>query len=123
LLEQGGLVEVEKKNKKKVEILYNAIDESNWFFRCPVEKSLRSLILYNATFHLFLFNTYIFFSGLNLLSLAHSFDFAQLRDFYKVSNSYFYSPLPILYILNFNVVWFLWFMICVMWLWFKTTNN
>jgi phosphoserine aminotransferase len=29
LLEQGGLVEVEKKNKKKVEILYNAIDESN----------------------------------------------------------------------------------------------
>ncbi|XP_061346566.1 phosphoserine aminotransferase 2, chloroplastic-like [Gastrolobium bilobum] len=44
LLEQGGLKEVEKKNKKKAEILYNAIDESNGFFRCPVEKSVRSLM-------------------------------------------------------------------------------
>jgi phosphoserine aminotransferase len=44
LLEQGGLVEVEKKNNKKAEILYNAIDESNGFFRCPVEKSVRSLM-------------------------------------------------------------------------------
>ncbi|WJX94080.1 Phosphoserine aminotransferase [Trifolium repens] len=44
LLEQGGLVEVEKKNKKKAEILYNAIDESNGFCRCPVEKSVRSLM-------------------------------------------------------------------------------
>jgi phosphoserine aminotransferase len=44
LMEQGGLVEVEKKNKKKAEILYNAIDESNGIFRCPVEKSARSLM-------------------------------------------------------------------------------
>ncbi|XP_061346089.1 phosphoserine aminotransferase 2, chloroplastic-like [Gastrolobium bilobum] len=44
LLEQGGLKEVEKKNKKKAEILYNAIDESNGFFRCPVEKSVRSFM-------------------------------------------------------------------------------
>ncbi|XP_028777261.1 phosphoserine aminotransferase 2, chloroplastic-like [Neltuma alba] len=44
LLEQGGLKEVEKKNKKKAEILYNAIDESNGFYRCPVEKSVRSLM-------------------------------------------------------------------------------
>ncbi|KAF4364713.1 hypothetical protein G4B88_028636 [Cannabis sativa] len=44
LLEQGGLKEVEKKNQKKAEILYNAIDESNGFFRCPVEKSVRSLM-------------------------------------------------------------------------------
>ncbi|CAL5197414.1 unnamed protein product [Lathyrus oleraceus] len=44
LLEQGGLVEVEKKNKKKAELLYNTIDESNGFFRCPVEKSVRSLM-------------------------------------------------------------------------------
>ncbi|CAK8561917.1 unnamed protein product [Lathyrus sativus] len=44
LLEQGGLVEVEKKNKRKAELLYNAIDESNGFFRCPVEKSVRSLM-------------------------------------------------------------------------------
>jgi len=44
LLEQGGLVEVEKKNKKKAEILYKAIDESNGFYRSPVEKSVRSLM-------------------------------------------------------------------------------
>uniref|UniRef100_A0A2N9EHV6 phosphoserine transaminase n=1 Tax=Fagus sylvatica TaxID=28930 RepID=A0A2N9EHV6_FAGSY len=44
LLEQGGLVEVEKKNQKKAEILYNAIDGSNGFYRCPVEKSVRSLM-------------------------------------------------------------------------------
>ena len=44
LLHQGGLVEVEKKNKKKAEILYNAIDGSNGFYRCPVEKSVRSLM-------------------------------------------------------------------------------
>ncbi|KAI9077331.1 hypothetical protein K1719_040644 [Acacia pycnantha] len=44
LLEQGGLKEVEKKNKKKAEILYNAIEESNGFYRCPVEKSVRSLM-------------------------------------------------------------------------------
>ncbi|XP_054808366.1 phosphoserine aminotransferase 2, chloroplastic-like [Prosopis cineraria] len=44
LLGQGGLKEVEKKNKKKAEILYNAIDESSGFYRCPVEKSVRSLM-------------------------------------------------------------------------------
>ena len=44
LLEQGGLKEVEKKNKEKAEILYNAIDESKGFYRCPVEKSVRSLM-------------------------------------------------------------------------------
>lgn len=44
LLAQGGLVEVEKKNKKKAQILYDTIDASNGFFRCPVEKSVRSLM-------------------------------------------------------------------------------
>ncbi|KAE8685957.1 Phosphoserine aminotransferase [Hibiscus syriacus] len=44
LLEQGGLKEVEKKNEKKAGILYNAIDESKGFYRCPVEKSVRSLM-------------------------------------------------------------------------------
>ncbi|KAK7309403.1 hypothetical protein RJT34_06100 [Clitoria ternatea] len=44
LLEQGGLVEVEKKNKKKAEILYNAIDGSNGFYKSPVEKYVRSLM-------------------------------------------------------------------------------
>ncbi|BAT75316.1 hypothetical protein LR48_Vigan01g170600 [Vigna angularis] len=44
LLEQGGLKEVEKKNKKKAEILYNAIDGSKGFYKCPVEKPVRSLM-------------------------------------------------------------------------------
>ncbi|PSS00422.1 Phosphoserine aminotransferase [Actinidia chinensis var. chinensis] len=44
LLAQGGLVEVEKKNVKKAKILYDAIDESKGFYRCPVEKSVRSLM-------------------------------------------------------------------------------
>ncbi|GAB4824832.1 Phosphoserine aminotransferase, partial [Ancistrocladus abbreviatus] len=44
LLEKGGLVEVETRKKKKAELLYDAIDMSNGFFRCPVEKSVRSLM-------------------------------------------------------------------------------
>ena len=44
LLAQGGLKEVKKKNIKKAQILYDAIDESNRFYRCPVEKSVRSLM-------------------------------------------------------------------------------
>ncbi|KVI05056.1 Aminotransferase, class V/Cysteine desulfurase [Cynara cardunculus var. scolymus] len=44
LLAQGGLVEIEKKNVKKAQILYDAIDESKGFYRCPVEKSVRSLM-------------------------------------------------------------------------------
>ncbi|OVA16438.1 Aminotransferase [Macleaya cordata] len=44
LLEQGGLEEVEKKNLKKAGILYDAIDESGGFYRCPVDKSVRSLM-------------------------------------------------------------------------------
>lgn len=44
LLAQGGLVEVEKKNVKKGKMLYDAIDESKGFYRCPVEKSVRSLM-------------------------------------------------------------------------------
>ncbi|CAL2274196.1 unnamed protein product [Prunus armeniaca] len=39
LLEQGGLGEIEKKNKRKADLLYNAIDESKGFYRCPAEKS------------------------------------------------------------------------------------
>ncbi|KAG6392645.1 hypothetical protein SASPL_146869 [Salvia splendens] len=44
LVEQGGLAEVEKKNVKKGSLLYDAIDGSKGFFRCPVEKSVRSLM-------------------------------------------------------------------------------
>ncbi|XP_047320084.1 phosphoserine aminotransferase 2, chloroplastic-like [Impatiens glandulifera] len=44
LLAQGGLSEVEKKNIKKAQLLYDAIDQSNGFYKCPVEKSVRSLM-------------------------------------------------------------------------------
>ncbi|KAF3780012.1 Phosphoserine aminotransferase 1 [Nymphaea thermarum] len=44
LLNQGGLEEIERKNSKKAGILYDAIDESGGFYRCPVEKSVRSLM-------------------------------------------------------------------------------
>lgn len=44
LLQQGGLVEVEKKNVKKASILYDAIDGSDGFYVCPVEKSVRSMM-------------------------------------------------------------------------------
>ncbi|KAE8703824.1 Phosphoserine aminotransferase 1 [Hibiscus syriacus] len=40
----GGLKEVEKKNEMKAGVLYNAIDESKGFYRCPVDKSVRSLM-------------------------------------------------------------------------------
>ncbi|XP_072974109.1 phosphoserine aminotransferase 1, chloroplastic-like [Typha angustifolia] len=44
LLEQGGLVEIEKKNARKAGILYDAIDGSGGFYVCPVERSVRSLM-------------------------------------------------------------------------------
>ncbi|KAJ0041174.1 hypothetical protein Pint_28644 [Pistacia integerrima] len=44
LLELGGLKEVEKMNENKAKLLYDAIDGSNGFYRCPVEKSVRSLM-------------------------------------------------------------------------------
>ncbi|XP_076902075.1 phosphoserine aminotransferase 2, chloroplastic-like [Bidens hawaiensis] len=44
LLAQGGLVEIEKKNVKKAQILYDAIDGSGGFYRSPVEKSVRSFM-------------------------------------------------------------------------------
>lgn len=44
LLAQGGLGEVQKKNEKKGKVLYDAIDGSNGFYVCPVEKSVRSMM-------------------------------------------------------------------------------
>ncbi|GER34873.1 phosphoserine aminotransferase [Striga asiatica] len=44
LVAQGGLAEVERKNVKKAGILYDAIDGSKGFYRCPVEKGVRSLM-------------------------------------------------------------------------------
>ncbi|KAK3030520.1 hypothetical protein RJ639_039550 [Escallonia herrerae] len=50
MCELGGLVEAWKKNVKKAKLLYDAIDGSNGFYRCPVEKSVR--LLMNMSFTL-----------------------------------------------------------------------
>ena len=48
--EIGGLDEVEKRNRKKADLLYGTIDEQADFFRAPVEKASRSTM--NAVFRL-----------------------------------------------------------------------
>merc|ERR1739848_964378 len=40
----GGVAYWEEQSKKKSEMLYKAIDESDGFYACPVEKSCRSRI-------------------------------------------------------------------------------
>ena len=47
---QGGLAEMAKRNAKKAEILYAAIDDSNGFYKGHAEKDSRSLM--NVTFRL-----------------------------------------------------------------------
>ncbi|KAL3684757.1 hypothetical protein R1sor_002779 [Riccia sorocarpa] len=44
LLAKGGLEAAERRNIEKAQILYDAIDGSNGFYKCPVEKSVRSLM-------------------------------------------------------------------------------
>lgn len=44
MLEDGGLVAVQKANKQKAQILYDIIDSSNGFYNCPTEHSVRSLM-------------------------------------------------------------------------------
>lgn len=48
--EQGSLEGIEKKNREKANLLYDAIDNSNGFFRGAADKSSRSLM--NVTFRL-----------------------------------------------------------------------
>lgn len=50
LKETGGIGEMEKKNKAKAKILYDAIDSSDGFYRGHAERSSRSLM--NVTFNL-----------------------------------------------------------------------
>jgi len=50
VLENGGLEGMEERNRKKGELLYGMIDRYPDFFRCPVEKSARSLM--NVVFRL-----------------------------------------------------------------------
>ncbi|KAJ6794517.1 putative phosphoserine aminotransferase 1, chloroplastic [Iris pallida] len=44
LLDQGGLAEIQRKNEEKAGFLYGAIDGSQGFYVCPVERSVRSLM-------------------------------------------------------------------------------
>jgi phosphoserine aminotransferase len=41
---EGGLSAIEKRNEAKAKLLYDAIDSSNGYYSCPVEKASRSLM-------------------------------------------------------------------------------
>ncbi len=41
---EGGLAGIQKRNEAKAKLLYDAIDGSNGFYSCPVEKTSRSLM-------------------------------------------------------------------------------
>jgi phosphoserine aminotransferase len=41
---EGGLAGMEKRNEAKARLLYETIDGSNGFYRCPVQKASRSLM-------------------------------------------------------------------------------
>jgi phosphoserine aminotransferase len=40
----GGIAGVQKRNEAKAKLLYDAIDSSNGYYTCPVEKDSRSLM-------------------------------------------------------------------------------
>lgn len=40
--EQGGLAGIERRNEEKARAVYNAIDSSGGFYRCPVDAAVRS---------------------------------------------------------------------------------
>lgn len=41
---EGGVAGIQKRNEAKARLLYDTIENSNGFYRCPVEKSSRSLM-------------------------------------------------------------------------------
>jgi phosphoserine aminotransferase len=41
---EGGLAGIQKRNEAKAKLLYETIDASNGYYRCPIEKSSRSLM-------------------------------------------------------------------------------
>ena len=51
LKEQGGLAAMEKRNREKADLLYRAIDDSNGYYRNPVEPSARSRMNVPFTLH------------------------------------------------------------------------
>lgn len=42
LKDSGGIPEVQRLNRQKADAIYNAIDSSGGFYRCPVDKAVRS---------------------------------------------------------------------------------
>lgn len=46
----GGVAGIEKLNREKADLLYSTIDSSNGFYKCPVDKRVRSLM--NVVFRL-----------------------------------------------------------------------
>ncbi|HEY3522006.1 MAG TPA: 3-phosphoserine/phosphohydroxythreonine transaminase [Rhodanobacteraceae bacterium] len=51
LKEQGGLIAMERRNREKADLLYEAIDDSNGYYRNPVEPSARSRMNVPFTLH------------------------------------------------------------------------
>ena len=47
---EGGLGAIERRNREKADLVYQAIDASGGFYRCPVDPSVRSLM--NLVFRL-----------------------------------------------------------------------
>ena len=41
---EGGVAAIEARNRKKAELVYDAIDGSGGFYRCPVERTSRSIM-------------------------------------------------------------------------------
>ena len=50
MIDAGGLPEFEKRSQERASLLYNAIDNSDGWYECPVDKSSRSLM--NIVFRL-----------------------------------------------------------------------
>ena len=69
---QGGLAGIQKRNETKAKLLYDAIDSSNGFYHCPVEKDSRSLM--NVVFRV---------AGANGQSAATHPDEAAEKEFGK----------------------------------------
>ncbi|HSC46088.1 MAG TPA: 3-phosphoserine/phosphohydroxythreonine transaminase [Candidatus Acidoferrum sp.] len=69
---QGGLAGIQKRNETKARLLYDAIDSSNGFYHCPVEKDSRSLM--NVVFRV---------AGANGQSAATHPDEAAEKEFGK----------------------------------------
>jgi phosphoserine aminotransferase len=69
---QGGLTGIRRRNDSKAKLLYDAIDSSNGFYHCPVEKDSRSLM--NVVFRV---------AGANGKSAATDPDEAAEKEFGK----------------------------------------